>query len=139
MLPCSHCWAVTIYGSGRFIWGRLDRSSQFRRSEIFRGLYLILNAAGALASPSSHRDMLARTETVAESVRIDSLRRPTFTTIVDLPKNSNGVFFFGSELIQRIEKKIPQSCVVHEESPGVKGDGLIYQWRNAERRLVLSA
>ncbi len=114
-----------------------------RRAGIFLGTYCIVNAVGATANLWIYRDMLARTETIADSVSADWKRQPDTRTIclAGVPEHPDGVFFFGSELVDRIQAKIPQAAVVQLEVCDASNSGtksrLAYRWSSADRALRL--
>jgi hypothetical protein len=113
-----------------------------RRAGFFLGIYFLVNATGVLANVSCYRNMLARCESIAESVRSDWMGQPGTKAVylVNIPEHPDGVFYFGSELVERIERKIPNAAIVRLEmldSIDPKGlPTLVYQWSNADRTLV---
>ena len=105
--------------------------------------FLAVNTMGAISNTRVYLDMLARIERLASAVQTDWRRQPTIRTIclVNLPENPNGVFFFGSELVERIGTKIPKATILRQEAYVSKEsdvpDRLIYRWNNADRTLCL--
>ncbi len=116
---------------------------RIHRAGLFLGIFFLLNAAGALANIWSYRDMLHRSESIAETVHMDWSLQPGIKTIcvANLPENADGVFFFGPELIGRLEKKIPDAQIIRVQSGDLCDSqapaGLIYRWSDEDRILRL--
>lgn len=109
---------------------------KIRWSAALLGTFLALNALGALSNIWIYRDMLAKTEILAESVRLDSLQHPAIRSIVlvDVPDSPSGVFFFADELVGNLKRKIPDAKIIRE---GVQDyqrftdtSLLAYKWNN---------
>ncbi len=103
--------------------------------------YLLLSAAGVLTNIQGYKRALARTEIIAESVRMEWLRNPEARRIciVGLPEHVDGVFYFGSELIERVKGKVPRAEIVRVESNQVGTEPKstsIYRWSPAKHDLV---
>jgi hypothetical protein len=105
--------------------------------------FLVINAAGAASNIQAYINMLDRVEKLAESVRADWIRHPSVREIrlVNLPDHTDGVFFFGSELEDRIGRKIPSATILRQETYVFSGpetsNQLIYRWSDADRMLRL--
>jgi hypothetical protein len=115
--------------------------SQAKHSRFFLASFLLVNAAGVLANLSSYKNTLARVESIAESVRLEYLRGPQIPSIclVALPEHTDGIFYFGSELTERIQNKIPQAQVIRLKSTGteeVRAPASIYEWSSSEHTLI---
>jgi hypothetical protein len=119
------------------IWGKI------RWASVMLGTLLAINALGVISNIWVYRDMLARTESLAESVRLDWLKYQTADTIflVDIPESPSGVFFFGNELVDKIDKKIPSVTVlrqgIRDFAQSANSTALAYRWNDADRSLEL--
>jgi hypothetical protein len=108
------------------------------------GMYLVLNAMGAASNTWVYRDMLARTGKIADTVRTDWSRHPNVHTIrlIDLPDNPGGVFLFSYELVERIEKRIPDVTVLrqdsHDPTKPATSEVLTYRWDDRDLWLHLA-
>jgi hypothetical protein len=95
------------------------------------GVFLAANALGAVSNYMIYRTMLAKTETIAESVHLDWISQNGTHAIhlIDLPENPCGVFFFAPELIKRIQDKIPGARILrtHINRADDKAE-LKYRW-----------
>jgi hypothetical protein len=115
--------------------------AKIRWSAVLLGAFLAMNALATLSNIWIYRDMLARTEILAESVRLDWLEHPTVHTIalVDVPDSPNGVFFFANELAGNLKRKIPDAKIIRQEVLDYKGftdkSLLVYKWDDADRIL----
>jgi hypothetical protein len=118
---------------------------KIRRSAYLLSAFLILNTIGAISNIRVYHNALAKIETLARSIQTDwRMRKSTAQKIylIRIPETPNGVFFFGSELADRVGKKIPSATIIREEaydplSAGASGR-MIYQWSNKEQTLHLN-
>jgi hypothetical protein len=105
--------------------------------------YLVINAVGAASNIQVYLNVLDRVEKLAESVRADWIRHPSTREIclVNLPDHTDGVFFFSTELEDRIGRKIPSATTHRQDSYVFSGvetsNRLVYQWSDADRTLRL--
>jgi hypothetical protein len=105
--------------------------------------FLAVNAVGAASNIQAYLNMLDRVEKLAESVRSDWIRRPAVREIclVSLPDYTDGVFFFGSELEDRIGRKIPSATILRQEAyDSTESDAsnrLTYRWSDTDRIIYL--
>jgi hypothetical protein len=105
--------------------------------------FLVINAVGAASNIQAYLNMLDRVEKLAESVRADWIRHPSVRNIclLNVPDHTDGVFYFGSELEDRIERKIP-SATTHRQDTYISSGSdtssrLTYRWSGADRMLYL--
>lgn len=114
---------------------------KIRWSAVLLGAFLAMNALGTLSNIWIYRDMLVRTESLAESVRLDWLEQPTVRTIalVDVPDSPSGVFFFANELVGNLKRKIPDAKIIRQKEQDQKqftGTSLLaYKWNDTDRVL----
>lgn len=105
------------------------------------GAFLLINALGAASNIRVYRDMLARADSLAATVFTDWKHHASVRTIclLNLPEHPDGVFYFGSEVADRIRRKIPSVTIVRQEAPDpVSSDAsthLVYRWNKEERLL----
>jgi hypothetical protein len=118
-------------------------AGKIRCSTGILGVLFIVNALGAASNIQVYRDMLEKAEVLADTVRSDWERQSAVRTIglLDLPENPDGVFYFGSEVVERIGRKIPDATVLREEAyiptkPGASSR-LVYRWSKTDRALHL--
>jgi hypothetical protein len=103
--------------------------------------FLVINAVGAASNIQAYLNMLGRIEKLAESVRADWIRRPSVREIclMNLPDHTDGVFYFGPELEDRIGRKIPSATILRQETYVSTGSDpsnrLTYRWSGADRML----
>ena len=113
-----------------------------RWSAFFLGTFLTLNALGVISNIGIYRDMLAKTESLAESVRMDWSNHPSARAIflMDVPDSPSGVFFFAPELIAEIKEKIPGVKIFRQRTEGAAQSGdtarLVYEWNDEDGTLV---
>jgi len=112
-----------------------------RWSGCLLGVFLVVNALGAASNIWVYRNMLTRTEILAEKVRMDWAQQPDAQKIflVDLPENPSGVFFFAHELVERMERKIPSATILrrtgNDFSQPANTTELAYKWNDRDRTL----
>jgi hypothetical protein len=112
---------------------------------VILGAFIVVNALGAISNIQVYRNMLAKTESLADSVRLDWGKQPDVRTIclVNLPESLNGVFFFGSEVVDRIGRKIPAATILRKETYDSKEPDasirITYRWSDADQTLYLVA
>jgi hypothetical protein len=116
---------------------------KLRMAGVLLGSYFLINALGVSANIWSYRHMLLRSESVAESVRIDCAQQPGIKTIflLNLPENPDGVFFFGSEVVAQLESRIPTARIIRVQAANTAEfhapAGLVYQWSEKDQMLRL--
>jgi len=114
---------------------------KIRWSAALLGMFLAINTLGAMSNIWIQRDMLARTESLAESVRSDWLKHPTAQTIslVDFPEHPSGVFYFAHELVEKINRKIPDATVLRQGlqdfTQSADAATLAYKWNDTNQTL----
>jgi hypothetical protein len=93
-----------------------------------------------------YHNALAEIETLARSIQTDWVMRKSTAheiRLIRIPETLNGVFFFGSELADRVGKKIPGATIVRLEAYDPVGSDpsqrLIYRWDKSGRTLHLVA
>jgi hypothetical protein len=107
------------------------------------GAFLLINALGATSNIRVYRDMLARADSLAATVFTDWKHHPSVRTIclLNLPEHPDGVFYFGSEVADRISRNIPGATIVRQEvQEPVSSDAstrLVYRWNKEKRSLYL--
>jgi hypothetical protein len=107
------------------------------------GALLFINVLGAVSNIRVYRDMLQKAEIVASTVHFDWKRQPAARTIslLNLPEDPDGVFYFGSEVVERIARKIPNAKILRQDAYVSAGPGaspqLIYKWDGTDRSLHL--
>jgi hypothetical protein len=86
---------------------------------------------------------MGKAEILADTVYSDWKRQSAAHTIclLNLPENPDGVFYFGSEVVERIGRKIPNATILRQDAyvstePGAS-PWLIYRWSNIDRALYL--
>ena len=115
--------------------------SKIRWSTGILGAFLFINVLGASSNIQVYRDMLQKAEILANAVHFDWKRQPTARTIclINLPENPDGVFYFGSEVVERIGRKIPNATILRQDAYVSTGPDasarLVYQWNDADRTL----
>jgi hypothetical protein len=115
--------------------------SKIRWSTGILGAFLFINVLGAASNIQVYRDMLQKAEILAGTIHFDWKRQPTARTIclINLPENPDGVFYFGSEVVERIGRKIPNATILRQDvyvSTGPDASArLVYQWNDADRTL----
>ncbi len=119
--------------------------SKMRWSTGLLGAFLLINAFGAASNVRVYRDMLAKADSLADAVYSDWKHRPALSKIglLNLPEHTDGVFYFGSEVADRIQSRIQGATIIRLESyDPVKSDAAaqwIYQWKKETRSLQLVA
>jgi hypothetical protein len=115
--------------------------SKIRSSSGILAAFLFINALGAASNIRVYRDMLEKAETIAEAVHSDWKRQFDVRTIclLNLPENPDGVFYFGSEVVERIRRKVPAATIFREDAYVSTGPDeaarLIYRWNISDRTL----
>jgi hypothetical protein len=105
--------------------------------------FLIINAVGAASNIQAYLNVLDRIEKLAESIRADWIRHPSAREIclVNIPVRMDGVFYFGSELEDRVGRKIPSATILLQETYVFSGsetpNRFVYRWSDADRTLRL--
>ncbi|MBN1566827.1 MAG: hypothetical protein JXA73_03205 [Acidobacteria bacterium] len=117
--------------------------SKVRWSGGLLGAFLFINALGAAANIRVYLNMLEKAETIAGAVYSDWKLQPDVRTIclLNLPENPDGVFYFGSEVVERIGRKIPNATVLRQDAYVSTGPDestlLIYRWNDSNRALTI--
>ncbi len=100
------------------------------------------NAFAAHRNVAVYKEMLTRTDYLADQVLQDQERMPAQTVfLVGFPEAPNGVFYFPSELAFKVKTRMPDVNVVlvppdaTPESPGVRKR--TYHWDAQQRSLIL--
>lgn len=121
--------AITIVGRSRYVTPILL-------------LLVVSNSFGAHHNVAVYKEMLMKTDYLADQVLQDQKRMQAETILlVGLPEAPNGVFYFPSELAFKVKTRLPDVNVVlllPEEPPPAGGNGKrVYKWDEPERTLVL--
>jgi hypothetical protein len=117
--------------------------SKIRWSAGILGAFLVVNVIGVASNDQAFHNMLAKTESIADSIRLDWERQPTVRTIclVNLPDSLNGAFYFGSEVVERIRKQVPAATVVRKGTHDTREPNasiqLTYRWSDGDQTLYL--
>ena len=115
------------------------------RSRYVTSILLLLVVSNSLAAHHNvavYREMLTKTDYLADQLLQDHRRMPAETIVlVGLPEAPNGVFYFPSELAFKVKMQMPNVKVVQllpEQPPPVGGNSQrVYKWDEPERTLVL--
>jgi hypothetical protein len=114
---------------------------KIRWSALILGSFLAVNSIGALSNIRVYLNMLAKTERLADSIRMDWAKHPAVRKIylMDLPESLNGVFYFGSEVAERTRIKIPNATILMDEMPDLSeseaSTRIGCQWRDADQTI----
>ena len=114
---------------------------KIRWSAAILGAFLFVNASGAASNIRVYLDMMKKAATFADTVRSDWMRRssPTEICLIGLPEHTDGVFYFGTEVVEQIGSRIPNAKIVRQEvydpeSSDTTGK-LFYRWSRDDRSL----
>jgi hypothetical protein len=105
-------------------------------------LLVISNSFAAHHNVAVYKEMLAKTDDLAEQVLQDQKRMPAETIVLaGLPEAPNGVFYFPAELAFKVKARMPDVNVMlvppDEPTPPGEDRKRIYNWDGAARMLVL--
>jgi hypothetical protein len=107
-----------------------------RRATLLLAGLAIVNMAGAAYNVHVYTTMFQRADELAQVVRRDASRNPGINEVdlIGVPDDPNGVFYFASELTQRIEQELPGVRVRREA--GEARARLEYRWDTQSGRLA---
>jgi protein O-mannosyl-transferase len=137
MQHCRYLYMPTVFVM-LLIASVLDK---IRWSSVLLGTFFAANLIGAISNIQVYRDMLIKTESIADSVRLDYEKQPSIREIdlAGLPESLNGVFYFGSEVVERIRKKIPNTTIRMEgANNSVESNAssrFNYRWSDADQMI----
>lgn len=105
-------------------------------------LFIMSNSFAAHHNVAVYKEMLAKTDYLADQVLQDQKRMQSETIfLAGLPEAPNGVFYFPSELAFKVRMQMPDVNVVlvlPEQPLPAGGNGKrVYKWDATERMLVL--
>lgn len=142
MLHCRYLYLPAVWMT--FIIASVIKG-QKRFSSILLILFVIANAIGTCHNLQVYKDMLEKTEAVANLIYRDYTKEEHIRNIyiLGLPEAPNGVLFFPAELASRIKNKLPSvslNILSPEQDLKFKdATSLIYYWSSTERTLILKS